>query len=74
MDELKQRAADNISSRIKSFIDERGLTNDEVAQEIGCSRTALYQKLRGNSSFSLYEGYLLSRMLGCSIEEFFTIG
>lgn len=71
MDDMKQIAAANISKRLNDYVAENGTTKDAVAREIGCSRTALFQKLSGNSSFSLFEGYALSRLFGCSVNDFF---
>lgn len=72
MDELKQVAITNISKLIEDYVAENGTTKDAVARSIGCSRTALYQKLSGNSNFTLFEGYQLSKLLGCQMVDFFT--
>lgn len=72
MDDLKRIAAANISQRLEAYISEHDTTMFAVAQEIGCSRTALYQKLSGKSTFSLFEGYRLSQLFGCNVSDFFT--
>lgn len=71
MDELKSMAARNISERLDSYVSENNTTRDAVAKAIGCSRTAFYQKLNGNSAFTLFEGYQLSTLFGCQMSEFF---
>ena len=71
MDEYKQLAIDNIAQRIDDYIDEHSTTKEAVAKAIGCSRTALYQKLRGESTFTLYEGYQLAKLFGCQMTDFF---
>lgn len=72
MDELKQLAASNIAERLEKYVAEHNTTKEAVAQAIGCSRTALYQKISGNSTFTLFEGYQLARLFGCEVSEFFT--
>lgn len=72
MNDLRQKAADNISSRVNEFVTENGRTIESIANEIGCSRTAFYQKLHGNSNFTLSEGYKLSKLLGCEVAAFFS--
>lgn len=71
MDDLKQLAASNIAKRLESYVAENNTTKEAVAQEIGCSRTALYQKVSGNSSFTLFEGYKLALLFGCQVSDFF---
>lgn len=73
MDDLKQVAASNIADRIEDYITENNTTKDAVARSIGCSRTAFYQKLSGNSSFTLLEGYQLACLFGCQVSDFFAI-
>jgi len=72
MDELKQIAVSNISKRLEAYTVENNTTKDAVARAIGCSRTALYQKLSGNSTFTLFEGYQLAKLFGCQVADFFT--
>lgn len=72
MGELKQVAASNIAKRLEDYVAENNTTKEAVAQSIGCSRTALYQKLSGNSTFTLFEGYQLSLLFGCQVSDFFS--
>lgn len=72
MDDLKQLAASNIAERLEDYVSEHNTTKEAVAQTIGCSRTALYQKISGNSTFTLFEGYQLSLLFGCQVSDFFT--
>lgn len=71
MDELKRIAAANIAEHLERYMAEHAATMLDVAGEIGCSRTALYRKLNGISSFSLFEGYKLAQLFGCSVSDFF---
>ena len=73
MEELKLAAAKNIADRLDDYVKAHNTTREVVAQEIGCSRTALYQKLSGNSAFTLFEGYKLSLLFGCEVSEFFSL-
>ena len=72
MDELKQVAASRIAERLDDYVAKHGTTREAVANAIGCSRTAFYQKLSGNSPFTLLEGYQLSLLFGCQVDDFFT--
>lgn len=71
MDDLKLVAASNIAERLEDYVSENNTTKEAVAQAIGCSRTALYQKISGNSTFTLFEGYQLALLFGCQVSDFF---
>lgn len=71
MDELQSKAAEKINELIGEYVKRTGTTKESVMHAMGCSKTAFYQKMSGKAPFSMYEGYTLSKLLGCSVSSFF---
>ena len=60
-----------ISEAIHSYASENGKTIGDVAADLGIGRVSLYNKMRGEYSFTLREGYMLSRFLGLTLDDFY---
>ena len=56
---------------IKDYAKKNGKTIDDVAAELEIGRTSLFNKMRGTYKFTFDEGYAISNMLGCSLEDFY---
>lgn len=54
---------------IKRVIREKGMTVQEVADNMGISRTGLSQHINGNPSVDVLER--IANAIGCSVAEFF---
>ena len=54
---------------IKSIIKQKGLTMEEVAEQMGISRVTLSQTLSGNPTMSTLQR--IADALGCKVGEFF---
>ena len=63
---------DSLKERVGAYLALTGKTKTKLASELGMSRTSLNSKLNGVTEFTLYEGYQLKEILGCSADEFFT--
>lgn len=57
--------------RVAAHLAKTGTTKAELAEQLGMSRTTLYTKLAGDVDFTLYEGYQLKNILGCTADELF---
>lgn len=62
-----------IQSAVTSFAKCNGLTKDELAEKLGFKRTSFYNKLCGKSEYTLSEAYSLSRELGCTLDDFYSM-
>ena len=60
---------DAIKERIGAFLARTGTTREELADKLGMSRTALYQRLSGEVEFKLGEGFELAEILGCTVDD-----
>lgn len=62
---------DSIKERVGAYLAKTGRSRMELASDLHVSKTALYQKLNGQTDFSLDEARRLARTLGCSIDDLF---
>lgn len=60
-----------VKEAIHDYAKANGKTIDDVASELEIGRTSLFNKMRGDFDFTLHEGYKLSRMFGCTMDEFY---
>lgn len=60
-----------IRDAVEDYVKRNHITKDAFAAEAGISRTAFFAKMRGQFSFTLGEAYAMSRMLGCTMDEFY---
>ena len=60
-----------VKEAIRCYMDESGKTCEDIASDLGIGRTSFFNKLRGQFSFTLGEAYAMSRMLGCTMDEFY---
>lgn len=67
-----EEMAKNINAHVDLYIDAHEVKKEFVAEAIGVSRTAFYQKLRGASSFDAHEAYKLANLIGCTVDELLT--
>lgn len=52
---------------------ENDLTMNGIANELNMSRSTLFNKLAGRNELTLSEGYELSRILGCTIDDLYSM-
>lgn len=62
-----------LQERVGQYVEASQTTMCEVADQIGISRSSLFNKLRGSNEFSLSEAFILSRILGVSLDEFYQL-
>lgn len=62
-----------LQERVGQYIEASQTTMSAVADQIGISRSSLFNKLRGSNEFSLSEAFSLSRILGVSLDEFYQL-
>lgn len=48
-----------------------GVSKGELAEKLGITNSMLSRYLRGTSTPSIDKGYLIAKILGCSVEELF---
>lgn len=58
-----------LEKQVEEFVNASGMSRDQIATVLGLSRTSLYNKLSGKSEFTLDEAYILSRLLGITVDE-----
>lgn len=62
-----------IKDEVKQYLIDSNITTEKLAGELDMSRSALFNKLNGSNEFTLPEAYKLSRILGCTLDEFFVM-
>lgn len=62
-----------LQERVGQYVKASQTTMGAVADQIGISRSSLFNKLRGSNEFSLSEAFSLSRILGVSLDEFYQL-
>ena len=58
---------------IKNYASDNGKTIADIAGDLGMGRVSLFNKMRGKYDFTLEEAYMLSRKLGCTIDDFYVM-
>lgn len=54
---------------LKSKIALKGITIDELAEQIGISKTAMYRRLNGKNSFKANEIMSMKKILSLNVDE-----
>lgn len=62
---------DSIKERVGAYLARTGRSKGDLAMDLRVSKTALYQKLNGQTDFSLVEARRLAQTLGCTIDDLF---
>lgn len=62
-----------IQQAVDDYVRDTGTTKEAIAKQAEIGRTSFFSKLRGSSEFSLSEGYRLSKILGCSLDDFYAM-
>ena len=63
----------DIKEAVDDYLDDNEMTKEALAEELGMSRSALFNKLRGSNELTLPEAYKLSRLLSCTLDELFAM-
>lgn len=61
----------SIQEAVTEYVKQSGTTKDAIAKQLGIGRTTLYSKMRGSQEFTISEGYKLSRIIGCTVDELY---
>lgn len=56
-------------NKFKYFVSRKGLTMEQVAENLNMNATTLYRKMSGTSDFSRAEVQELKTLLGLSVDE-----
>lgn len=59
----------NIHTVINDYCRTNGITQDELAKLIGCTRQSLFNKATGRTQLTLTQAHKLAGLLDCSLEE-----
>lgn len=62
---------DSLNELIGAYLARTGMTKTQLARELGMSRSALRSKLKGQTEFTLSEGYALKELLNVSADVLF---
>ena len=58
---------------VTDYVEANNMTKDAFASKLGFGRSAFFSKLRGSSEFTLTEAFLISRELGCTLDDFYAM-
>lgn len=58
-----------IKERLAAYVARTGTSKRDVANALGISLPTLYNKLRGDSEFTLAQAFALADMMGCSVDD-----
>lgn len=62
-----------INQAVKDYVKKHGITKDAFAESVGIKRTSFFAKMRGASDFTLAEAFRMSRVLGCTMDDFYSM-
>lgn len=62
---------DSLKELIGAYLARTGKTKQELAKELGMSRSTLRSKINGQTEFTLSEGYALKEILNVTADELF---
>lgn len=62
-----------LQEKVGQYVEANGTTMGAVADQLGISRSSLFNKLRGSNEFSLSEAFNLSRILDMTVDEFYRL-
>ena len=60
-----------IQEAVKDYVKSNHITKDAFAAEVGINRTTFFAKMRGASEFTITEAHRMSRVLGCTMDDFY---
>lgn len=62
-----------IKDAVKEYVKSNHITKDTFAAEVGINRTTFFAKMRGASEFTITEAFNMSRVLGCTLDDFYAM-
>lgn len=62
---------DSINEQVGAYLARTGMTRTQLAKKLNMSRSALRSKLKGETEFTLREGYVLKELLHISADALF---
>lgn len=62
-----------IREYVNDYANDHNTTRDAIAAKAEIGRSSFYAKLRGASEFTLPEAYRLSKVIGCTIDELYSM-
>lgn len=63
----------SLNEVINRYVEEKGVSKDALANSLGISRSSFFNKVNGRNEFSLSEAFKVSRMLGISIDQLYSL-
>ncbi len=60
---------ESIKERVEIYLDQTGMTKEDIAGRLGISRQAFWAKLEGVYDFKLSEAEQLASIIGCTVDE-----
>lgn len=63
----------SVQQVVDDYVSDNHTTKEALAKEVEIGRTSFFSKLRGSSEFSLSEGYRLAKVLGYSLDDFYSL-
>ena len=58
---------------VNEYVVNNNTTKEALAKSADIGRTSFFSKIRGASEFSLSEAYRLSSIIGCSIDDLYSM-
>lgn len=62
-----------VRDSIDAYAKASGLTREDIATRLGICPSTLYGKMRGDYEFTMREAYLLSKSMGCTLDDFYAM-
>lgn len=70
---MTQPLTNTVAAGVRAELARRGISRADAATKLGISRTLLWHRLRGDSSFTVAELEAMAELLGVSVAEFFPV-
>ncbi len=66
-------AQTKLGKALEHFKVESGMTNDEIADALGVSRTTLWSKVQGLTPIDIKQAKVLADLMGMTLEDFYIL-
>lgn len=66
-------AQTQLEKALEHYKIDSGMTNDDIAEALGVTRTTLWSKVHGATPINIKQAKVLADMMGMSLEDFYSI-
>lgn len=67
----RRTIADNVSQRVRAYLQDRSLTQVEFAAQVGRSQSTVSRWINGGSTWPAHELLFLAQVLGIPVTDFY---